>query len=367
MREQADELIEIQSEALPQLPSLAAEWTQLDQDGQHSFFQSWGWIGPWLRASPNLDGKLLVRAMRRRTTIGLVILTIRHKSLHGLVKVRQAWLNASGDTQYDRIAIEHNGFASSLQDGGALQHALLDQFCEGALPIDELVLPGLGPSPWVAAGKLISDKRETIGFRRRLTHSEAQSGLASLLSRNSRQQLNRAFRMCESFGPLRLECANGTREMLDFFSQMKNLHRSSWRRRNIQDAFDNPHFEPFCRELIEADGAAKNVDLLRLTAGPKLLGVLLNFRRRGVVYCYQSGLDDTDPDLRPGYVAHAMAIQHYAANGQQVYDFLAGPNRLKQSLSTENYPLYWQSLQRPIYAFRFNRLARRISKLAVQR
>jgi CelD/BcsL family acetyltransferase involved in cellulose biosynthesis len=155
--------------------------------------------------------------------------------------------------------------------------------------------------------------------------------------------------------------------MLDFFSQLKDLHRSSWQRRNILDAFDNPHFEPFCRELMEADGAAKNVDLLRLTAGPKLLGVLLNFRRCGVVYSYQSGLDDTDPDLRPGYVAHAMAIQHYAGNGQQVYDFLAGQNRLKQSMSNESYPLFWQSLQRPNYAFRFNRLARRISKFAVLR
>jgi CelD/BcsL family acetyltransferase involved in cellulose biosynthesis len=359
--------VEIRFEALPELASLGAEWTLLDQHGPHSFFQSWGWIGPWLRASPNLDGKLLVRALHRRATIGLAILTIKGKGLHGLVKVRQAWLNASGDTQYDRIAVEHNGFASSVQDTGALQHALLDKFSEGALPVDELVLPGLGPSPWIAAEKLISDTSETMGFRRILTASEAQSGLAPLLSRNSRQQLNRAVRMCETFGPLRLECANETREKLDFFSQMKDLHRSSWRRRNIRDAFDNPHFEPFCRELIEADGAAKNVDLLRLTAGPKLLGILLNFRRRGVIYSYQSGLDDTEPDLRPGYVAHAMAIQHYAGNGQQVYDFLAGRNQLKQSLSTECYPLFWQNLQRPIYAFRLNRLARRISKLAVQR
>jgi CelD/BcsL family acetyltransferase involved in cellulose biosynthesis len=83
------------------------------------------------------------------------------------------------------------------------------------------------------------------------------------------------------------------------------------------------------------------VDLLRVSAGDTHIGYLYNFVRNGTVSSYQSGFDDIDTRLRPGYVSHAMAIAHYAAAGMAEYDFLAGGNALKHSYGSETYDLYW--------------------------
>jgi CelD/BcsL family acetyltransferase involved in cellulose biosynthesis len=284
MNSQAHSGIEIHIERLPGLEDLGAQWMCLDQIGRHSFFQSWGWIGPWLRTAPKQLDVTLVRAVRGKTTVGLAVLTQRSKKLYGFIPVRQGWLNASGDPQFDRLAVEHNGFATAEPEPHVLESAFVALLLNGDLHVDELVLPCMA-SLWPATGPVLARKRQELGFRCSLTAGGAEP--LSVGSRNTRQQLKRAMRKCEAYGRLELRRAEGQAEKLSYFSQMKELHRNSWQRRNRTDAFDNPHFELFCHELLKDDGA-DGVDLLRLQAGPKLLGVLLNFRRLGIIYNYQS-------------------------------------------------------------------------------
>jgi CelD/BcsL family acetyltransferase involved in cellulose biosynthesis len=350
--------IEIHIERLPDLGHLEAEWVRLDQIGKHSFFQSWGWVGPWLRASPEHLDIALIRAVRCGLTVGLAVLTRRSKQFYGLIPVRQGWLNASGDAQYDRLTVEHNGFATTEQEPQLLASAVIAQFSQGSLQIDELILPWMD-SPWPTPGSVLARKHQELGFRRNLSGRHADR--EALGSRNTRQQLSRAVRRCEAYGKLELRRAEGLAQKLCFFTELKELHQNSWRKRNRQNAFDNRYFEPFCREMFEAD-RSDEVDLLRLCAGSTLLGVLLNFRRAGIVYNYQSGFDDSKPSLRPGYVAHAEAIRYYARIGQACYDFLGQPNQLKRSLCTDSYPLHWQTLQRPTRLFKLERLARNLLK-----
>jgi CelD/BcsL family acetyltransferase involved in cellulose biosynthesis len=67
-----------------------------------------------------------------------------------------------------------------------------------------------------------------------------------------------------------------------------------------------------------------------------------------------------DEKMRPGLVAHWQAIEYCLASGLQSYDFLAGDNRYKRSLSSREYMQYWVYLQRPRLKLRTEQLARRL-------
>lgn len=50
--------------------------------------------------------------------------------------------------------------------------------------------------------------------------------------------------------------------------------------------------------------------------------------------------------MKPGLLAHALAIQYYAENGRAEYDFLAGDSQYKRSLTSQSRPLNWSVLYR---------------------
>ena len=168
------------------------------------------------------------------------------------------------------------------------------------------------------------------------------------------------MRAYECKGPLTVEVARDTQSALTFFAQMRALHICSWTRRENRHAFSNPFFETFHRSLIRRGVANGTVDLLRVSAGDQAIGYLYNFRHDGTVSSYQSGFDDVDRQLRPGYVCHALAIAHYAAAGMSSYDFLGGTNQLKQSFGPQRYELCGYRLHKKTPLFRADLLARRV-------
>jgi len=86
------------------------------------------------------------------------------------------------------------------------------------------------------------------------------------------------------------------------------------------------HFAPFIRMLAQNPG----VDLLRITAGRYLVGILLNFTHAGHVYAYQSGLNYADDNrFKPGLMSHALAAAHYREQGMHAYHFMAGEGQYK--------------------------------------
>ncbi len=74
---------------------------------------------------------------------------------------------------------------------------------------------------------------------------------------------------------------------------------------------------------------------MEVTSGEATLGVLYNFAYAGASLFYQSGLRlDPDKRVKIGLVAHASAIEHCRAAGLARYEFLAGDDQYKKSLST---------------------------------
>jgi len=331
-------------EPLPPLRELETSWIRLDVAGTHSFFLTWAWIGTLLRCLPCPPQVRLLRAKRGSETVALAILTLK-RTVRAGVPLIHGWLNATGDPAYDCITIEHNGFASAGVRANDLWSAFGEWFAKGVTAANEILVIATDPETAVLSKSRFDLEHRDTGFRTPLKSLGDLEGFMASLSRNSRQKLRRSIRDYERDAPLSMQVARDTETALAFLSEMKVLHVRSWTRRGKRHAFANPFFETFHRSLIRVGVDSGAVDLLRVSAGDRPIGYLYNFVRNGTVSSYQSGFDDADTRLRPGYVCHAVAIAHYAAAGMAEYDFLAGGNALKHSYGSQNYDLYWMRVR----------------------
>jgi CelD/BcsL family acetyltransferase involved in cellulose biosynthesis len=363
--------VEFSQEALPSLATLEREWRTLEARARPSFFTSWHWIGTLLAAVPPAHRPKLLRGAVRGKTVGLALLGAGVIRRRGLIRSRALYLNETGDRRFDSITIEHNGLLAPAGQEAAVFDSAIAWFADRGDEADELCISG-------SLLRLPETAVEGRGLGRSETPLPSYSldlGLLSpsggelypVLSTNARQQLRRTVRHFESYGPLQLSAAATTAEALAFFAELKMFHCASWERRGKKHSFSGEFFEPFHRLLIERSFAEGGTQLLRATAGDRIIGYLYNFRLGDRIYAYQSGFADADRGERPGTVTHALAIRHAFQSGARVYDFMAGRNRLKESFSTRCEPMLWQVFQQPRLAFRLEHLGRRFKHAIIGR
>jgi CelD/BcsL family acetyltransferase involved in cellulose biosynthesis len=364
--------VEFSHEALPPLAVLEREWRALEAVARPSFFTSWQWIGTLLAAVPAEHRPKLLRGVARGETVGLALLgagvTCRR---HGLVRSRALHLNETGDRRFDSITIEHNGILAPAGQEAALLDSAIAWFADLGDVADELYISGTVQrlSETAVEGRGLGRSETALrSFSVDLGLLSSSGGeLYPVLSANARQQLRRAFRHFARQGPLQLSAAATAEEALAFFVELKALHSASWERRGKTHSFSGEFFEVFHRLLIEREFAAGGTQLLKASAGDRIIGYLYNFRLGDRIYAYQSGFVDGDRRERPGIVTHALAIRHAFRSGARVYDFMAGRNRLKESFSTRSEPMLWQVFQQPRLAFRLEHLGRRFKHAIIAR
>ena len=95
---------------------------------------------------------------------------------------------------------------------------------------------------------------------------------------------------------------------------MIGLHTRSWAARGKPGAFAEDFMHRFHSALLARAMPRQEADMLRLSAGPAVLGYLYNLRRCGHVCAYQSGFapDAADSHRKPGLVAHTLAMEQAA-------------------------------------------------------
>jgi hypothetical protein len=358
-------VVEFRREALPPLSVLEREWRMLETVAAPSFFTSWWWIGTLLATVPASQHPSLLRGIIRGDTVALALLGSAATSRrHGLVRSRSLYLNETGDPRFDALAIEHNGIIAVTEYEPVIYEAALGWFAGLGEEADELHFSGSMrrlPKKIVEGRGLGRSEITVPSYSVDLELLSPNNGeLYPVLSANARQQLRRAFRNFERHGLLHLTAATTTEEALEFFASLKALHCASWERRGKPHAFNHPFFEPFHRRLIECCFVDGGTQLLRASAGDRIIGYLYNFRLGSRVYAYQSGFAEPARGERPGAVTHALAIRHAFQSEARIYDFMAGRNRLKESFATHCEPMLWQVFQQPRLAFRLEHLARRL-------
>ncbi|KAF0159203.1 MAG: hypothetical protein FD159_673 [Syntrophaceae bacterium] len=344
-------------------------WESLEVVSNISYFLSWGWIENWITSLPDhvqpelavfLEGNNPRLAFfLGKATLGLTAIRGNFHGQQHLFKSRAWFLNATGIPAFDRIYMEYNRFLCSQKESFQLIDIL------NRLPDswDELYLPGLDMQSFPGTEALddlspyktiIKDDTIVLSPFVDLDKVRARDGdYLSLLSANTRSQINRSYRLCEKIAPVQLEVAQDIRMAMDIYEELVGLHELIWTNRSQGGAFCSDYLFRFHKQLIQDRFEYNEIQLLRIKCGDATLGCLYNFVYKNNVYFYQSGMNfNLDKRLKPGLIAHVEAIRHNTGAGHKIYDFLGGGSRYKMSLATDHNRMIWIRLQKPLLKFR---------------
>lgn len=340
MNAEAGPVVEIRP--VDDLSALGHSWLDLESRAYGSFFQSWAWTG--CLAEERFAEPWLLTARRADRVVALAL--FNRGKRQGLAGSRPLLLGESGRPDRDSIFIEHNG---PLVDRS--EPASLSARCWAAL-----AAAGPGRGTWILSGvpaalgaELPTARTVRVLARRQAPYLDfgridpGADEILGALSPNTRQQLRRSLRAWQAVGPLQVDLADGAAQADDFLEELKTLHQRYWVGRGKPGAFAEPFFERFHRALIRRAAAGQRLDLIRVSAGARVIGYLYNLVHQGRVAAYQSGFDfGEDADrLRPGLVCHLLAIERYRREGMRFYDFLGGDARYKRSFANGEAELVW--------------------------
>ena len=326
-------------EAVRDFATLGLRWRALEARAEASFFQSWTWVG--CRSAARFPDPMLFAVQIDGQDVALGLFN-RHPTP---LAARTLRLNETGQRQIDAIFVEHSGLLLARGQEALLAPAL--RWLLRAQGVQRVILSGVDTAHLSAARQIgaawrvgLSEPAPCIDF------ASVSGDYLAGLSANTRAQIRRSDRHYARDGALRLERAGSEVEALAMFDALGELHQSTWTARGKPGAFANPEFIRFHRELISRGFLRGEINLLCVRAGEQVVGYLYNFRFGGRVLTYQSGFaypEESTP-RKPGLTTHHAAIAMYRAEGAAVYDFLAGEDRYKSSLSNAQTDLHWIDL-----------------------
>jgi CelD/BcsL family acetyltransferase involved in cellulose biosynthesis len=318
-----------------------------------SFFLSVDWVEAWLETFGTAAGTRVLVFEKGGDTLGACLIAATTER-QGPFPVRRLHLNTAGEPPGESVIVEFNALLCRPEAAPVVTATLAEYLAaerwnefavngisEDALRVVEAAFPGLA-----------RDAHWNTDYYVDLARLRAAGqDYPSALSRNTREQLRRSLKLYDEVGPLRVDAAEDRAAAMAMLEELIALHQAVWVERGQRGAFTSPRIRAFHEGLIRRALPRGGVQLLRVSAGDEVIGVLYYFIERGRVHFYQSGLRyRSDNRYKPGFVTHALAIRYWTARGLDEYDFLAGNDagaRYKQSLSTGSRPLGWIIFQRP--------------------
>lgn len=335
--------MDVTFEPLPDLAVLERRWRALEGRAAASFFQGWCWTGSWLRATGARPDLVTVRRQSDEDVALALIGAGREKRLFGSVRCLR--LNEAAEPAADRAFVEYNAPLALEGEEAAVAGALATALARRS-DWRILRLSGIAPDDRLLAAMPAWRKRlidRSPAYCVDLAAVRARGGdYLALLSSNTRSQIKRSAKDYPC-GAERIERAADSASASLWLAEMRALNAG----RHADNAWEEPLFRTFVADLVSAGMADGSVDLLRIVADDALLGYLINFRWRGRAMNYQSAFaPPASAKAKPGLMAHAAAVRHYAALGLDLYSLLAGKDRYKQSLATGEETLEWWSVER---------------------
>lgn len=337
--------------------ALGQLWQQLQKNFEPSLFQSWEWMECWLRVLPDTVEPFVLTAFRSETPCGVAIICRQNRRRHGWLLSRGLFLNETGVQNLDALTIEYNGLLCRKEEAPDLTLEALSYLKSELSGWDEFTFSGIDIPTYTA----FQNTEYLVNVVARLPCNyvdlsairDKGTGYIDCLSRNTRSQIRRALRRYEERGDVEISVAGTVEQALDYFEEMRVLHQDYWVSRGQPGAFANPIFGDFHSGFIKANFAAGLIEMLQITAAETTLGYLYNIVHEGRVYNYQSGFNyEADGSMKPGLVAHYVAIERSLQNGAAIYDFMAGDAQQKRSLGTDSQELIWATTSLPRFKFR---------------
>jgi hypothetical protein len=313
---------------------------------QHTPFLASTWQKSWLNSLQHPPQ--IVTFSYQDTPIGYVFLG-KHTPIAGL-PFSIALVNQTGQQDQDQVWIEFNNIICANR----YRRACIDALCRllfskfSCLRITVSMCEDT--SDWVAicdANNISMTRHPHAAYRTHLPPTHNFDAFYQTFSSNTRYQLRRAQRETEKrLGAITLTVASYSQQQA-FLAELAKLHILKWGKTPEGSGFTNPMFMAHHVALIT--DSPEHCSIIKLQAGNGILGYAYYLMQDSTVYFYCSGVNETvaDNKIKPGYLLHLYAMQYFASQGYQIYDFMAGDFRYKQSLSSERYTMDTLTLHNP--------------------
>jgi Acetyltransferase (GNAT) domain len=344
---------------------LAKSWSSTDQ-GPADFFLSPTWVDTYARHWPMSDRYGYIND----TGVPIAILSKGFRSSRFKKNYLSIGLNVTSSEELRSVTIETNG--SIGKDSAHLVSSFPNLLNELAkkddwkeLRIDAcLEVEALAIQKHVRdAGYIchVSSEHKTYKTDLNKVRSQHSGVFLNSCSANTRSQLRKAERKASlALGKLEIEQSTNEAQALSWLDELAKLHNLKWNKSSkYKEGFAMPTFYAHQRDLVATSFKQDQLQMLRLSAGEKPLAYLYNFLYQGNSLFYMSGVDYAGTEeFKPGLLAHWYAIEKNIAEGNHTYDFLAGTNRYKESLSSNVANRVCLVIRRPGIRFRLEDMVR---------
>ena len=345
------------------IEELQQQW-QLIQEGQSlPFFLTWSWISCWLETyKPDL---VIVSAVYENQVVAIGLFTRSIQPRHGFIKSRQYRLHQMGDSLLDQIWMEYNDFICIDKYRVAAVNACLRALQCSEEKWDEIILSMISTSRAGDIQKVISGSRILLTnpcYSKNLDSIKGENRqYLATLNANTRYQINRSVRLYEQLhGEIKYKLAEGVDEALALFHEAGKYHVLRWQ----DSGFNNREFILFHENLIRQSVENDAVNLMKITSGETIIAILYFHLVGRDVYFYLQGINyESDPKLKPGLVAHALATQYYLDKGMRKYDYMGGYSQYKCQLSTQAEDLVTLCIQKSSWKFSVENAVRKIKQI----
>lgn len=340
---------EVQDIKPENIEDLSKDWLLIESKASNSVFTSWAWISTWLN---QIDFHAeVIRVSFDGAIVGICCVCKSLQTINGF-SIPQLWVNRTGDDVKDQIWSEYNDVLCIKGHEYSIKLALIKFFKNYYRQHLELIIgvcnSVIGETPDTKSiHKHLSWR--TKSYSRTLVAEYANiDNFLKVLSSNSRRQIKRSFNIYGGLENIKVEMAQSGKQALEFFKEAGDYHKARWQGKS--SGYNNAFFVQFHEALISNNFDNGMIDLIKISTDGMPICYLYNFVYKDIVYFYLSGISYTDDNkLKPGLVAHSIAISHYAKLNKKVYDFMGGEGRYKSSLSDS-------SGEMVIYNFRRNTL-----------
>ena len=328
------------------------DWGELAKQSPYAaFFLSVNWIGTWIETyRPCLDIEIL-RFFHGYQIVGACLLVWRRQR-RGPVWIRRAYLNASGEDEWEEVGAESNDLLClrgwEITVANAL-HRHLD-----SRGWDEFVMNGCSRTEASAALQQVFPGHEqnvTTFPSYYVDLNTLRAGgepFEMSLSYKVRYNIRQSIKLYQQSGQLRLTRAQSIEQAQAMLAELARLHQDRWTAKGRPGAFASPRFQQFHRAMLAKCFNRGEIDILRVSADDETIGILYNYVLKSKAFFYQCGFKFSDNrKLRPGLVTLQVALQSYLESTLPEFDLMAGDLEYKRSLAEQRRELDWHTVRRP--------------------
>ena len=339
---------------IKQSDDIEKEWFDLQQHANHSYFQSWGWIGTWLDLIAVDLQPIAVKVWFDECLVGIGLFVSRDVKRRGIFRSRAMYLN---EYPFDsrNMTIEYNGLLAARGHENSVYNETANYLLKEYKEFDEFYFGAVAEnSDQFNPETILNERVNCIVYEESVCRyidltklSPGIDGYLTSLSRNRRSQIRRSMRVYEQGGTLQIDEAHNTEQALLYLDRLKTLHSNYWQSRDKSGSFANPIWENFHRTLILRRFSAGEVQLLKISNDHGEIGYIYNVVLHKHVYVIQTGfICSKDKRLLPGYVAHTLAIAYTRSMDMLYYDLMHGDDLYKRILCNRSRKLLWVVIQR---------------------